>query len=86
MSEPKLYRSYVTPQSLYHKIDEGSPVTVNGTPMVQFGPYIVPAAGWTASKAEALQAAAAELEARALLCNAEAGKLRQEAAHALANG
>ena len=80
----KLYRPYVTPYEPTAWTDKGTPITVNGTPMVHWGHAIVPAKGWHATKAEAQVAAAETLEAQADAAMAEAARLRKEAADAMA--
>jgi hypothetical protein len=84
----KLYRAVVSGSSAdtIHWIDEGDPITVDGTPMVRLGhSLIVPAAGFVASKAEAFVAAADKLDAIAMQLRDKADSLRQKAAE-VANG
>jgi hypothetical protein len=83
MSEPRLYRAYTHPQMPWVHVDEGTPITVNGTPMVEWGPTFVRADGWHATRAAALNAAALELEQHAAEVTGRAAQLRKEAADAV---
>ena len=75
----RLYRPYVTPYEPTAWTDTGTPITVNGTPMVHWGHAIVPAKGWHATKADAQRAAAEQLERHVAATLVLINRLRQEA-------
>jgi len=79
----KLYSAYVGSIDLHHWVQDGEPLTVNGTPMVRVaGDTIVSATRWRATKAEALLDAADQIEAMRARLLAESIKLRQQAKEA----
>lgn len=54
-------------------VSEGSPITVEGLPMVRSGSVLMPARGWTATRAEALRDAADRIDVMV-------GRLREQSA------
>lgn len=84
MSEAKFHKAHVSQDDPCVWFNTGTPVTVDGSPMIRFGQHIVPAKGWHATKAEAQVAAAKTLEAQAAAYTTLAAQLRKEAADALA--
>lgn len=75
----RLYRTYISTREAHAWVDEGTPITVEGTPMVKWCGSIVPAAGWYATKGEAQVAAAEQLKAEAAKTLGLVARLRREA-------
>ena len=77
----KLYNAYVSGGDVHHWVDQGEPLTVEATPMVRL-PHgaIVPAAGWRATRSEALLDAADKVDGIAAKLVEKATRLRQQAA------
>ncbi len=84
MSEAKFYTVHVSQYEPCVWFNTGTPVTVDGTPMIRSGEHIVPAKGWHATRAEAQVAAAETLEEQAAAYTTLAARLRKEAADAMA--
>lgn len=79
----KLYSAYVGSIDLHHWVQDGQPITVEGTPMVRLSHgAITPATGWRATKSEALLDAADKIEAMRAKLLQESIKLRQQAKEA----
>lgn len=78
MSEAKLYRPFVSRSEPRAWLEEGTPLTVENTPMVRWGTSILPAAGWHATKADAQRAAAEQLEQHVAATLVLINRLRQE--------
>lgn len=80
----KLYQAKVFDTSLsmtnglHINLSEGTPITVNGTPMVETYGVIVPAKGWHPTKEEAMAEAAGVVDLYARRLQVQASTLRTE--------
>ena len=84
MSDATFHKAHVSQDEPCVWFNTGTPVTVDGTPMIRSGEHIVPAKNWHPTKAAAQVAAAEKLEAQAAAYTTLAAQLRKEAADALA--